>query len=138
MLVKSIRFCDFPVTFVCDEKCEKAWGISNRMRIMLSDNEDDYEYPTDNELGIAPVKPGTWEGEDTKPTTESEKGNKWCVRECERSKMFDGHMNDFSKRVKNFKTEEIKLDEQTNQGFRMEETGDEPNNKSEDSSSGTA
>jgi hypothetical protein len=32
----------------CDEKCEKAWGRSNRPKVQLSANEDDYAFLSDD------------------------------------------------------------------------------------------
>ena len=46
---------------------------------------DDYSYIPDYALGRAPTHPGTWEGDQGKPLHPSERLNKWCVRECERS-----------------------------------------------------
>ena len=70
----------------CDGKCHKAWGINNRPKRQLSEDEDDYEYLSDNELGEAPENPGTYEGGQGKNPKSL---NKWCARECERSKIFD-------------------------------------------------
>lgn len=66
----------------CDGNCAKAWGRSQRP---TRDGEDDYV--PDAELGIAPVDPGTYEGEDSKPLSVTQFPNKWCVRECERCVM---------------------------------------------------
>jgi hypothetical protein len=93
----------------CDAKCDKAWGINNRPRVQLSDDEDDYEFLADDELGAAPVDPGTYEGGHAKPDEVPEKHNKWCARECERSVLLDGlghgrfqpELEDFTKRVTN-------------------------------------
>ena len=71
----------------CDGNCRKAWGINNRPRVQLSDDPDDFEYLADDELGDAPVDPGTYEGMSAKPLSVAEFPNKWCVRECERCKM---------------------------------------------------
>ncbi len=49
-------------TFACDTQCDKAFGISGREKVSLSDDEDDYRYLTDGELGQAPQCTGTWEG----------------------------------------------------------------------------
>jgi hypothetical protein len=68
----------------CDRRCNKAWGINNRSRIQLSESEEDYAFLADDELGEAPVDPGTYEGLDAKPISPDEFPNKWCVRECER------------------------------------------------------
>lgn len=68
----------------CDGMCNKAWGICNRPKRQLSDDPDDYEYLSDNELGEAQIDPGTYEGGYAKPLVQPTIHNKWCVRECER------------------------------------------------------
>ena len=105
---KEIIYFGQKAKVVCDEKCNKAWGINNRPRIQLSDNEDDTCYLSDDELGKAPADPGTYEGGHAKPACAEEMMNKWCVRECERSSMSNpGECDkelvlcDFSKRVYN-------------------------------------
>lgn len=107
--VKLIQYFGSPAAVACDAKCEKAWGINSRPREQLSKtNEDDYAFLADDELGIAPLDPGTYEGGDAKPLPyNDDKLNKWCVRECERCAMY-GHIEktkgpvaqlpDFSKR----------------------------------------
>lgn len=74
----------------------------------LSENEDDYAYLADDELGDAPEDPGTYEGDDAKPINKIGIPNKWCVRQCERCAMsHPGEWNkplplpDFSNRVYN-------------------------------------
>ena len=63
----------------------KAWGINIRQKIEFdANNPDDIAYLTDGELGDAPVDPGTYEGNCSKPRSPREM-NKWCARECERS-----------------------------------------------------
>lgn len=84
---RLITYCGQTAKVCCDGKCEKAWGINNRLRVQLSDEEDDYAWLSDNELGIAPINPGTYEGSDAKPLSVMEFPNKWCVRECERCTM---------------------------------------------------
>ena len=76
-----------PAKVGCDEKCNKAWGIMFRPKEQLSDDDDDVVYLSDDELGDAPENPPIWEGGDGKPTCDSEKMNKWCVRQCERCEM---------------------------------------------------
>lgn len=80
------------VAFVsCDRKCHKAWGVNSRPRHMLDkSNPDDFVFLSDSFLGTAPENPGTYEGCDGKPGN-FHKGplNKWCVRECERSALFE-------------------------------------------------
>lgn len=90
MIVKSLIFFGQPATHACDGKCSKAWGRNGgRPRVQIGDHVDDYAYLADDELGEAPVDPGTYEGDHAKPA--HAKGpddiNKWCVRECERSWM---------------------------------------------------
>jgi len=96
----------------CDEKCHKAWGFNNRPKEQLSEDDDDYAFLSDDELEIAPVDPGTYEGECAKPLSKTEIPNKWCVRECERcamSKPNESHLPlqlpDFSKRMYNISQE---------------------------------
>lgn len=104
MLRSNIVYCGDNVITVCDLKCEKAWGITNRPKLELKDDEDDYVYLADVELENAPDDPGTYEGSDGKPFKPT-KHNKWCIRECERCVMFDlGEdlwVPDFSKRYYN-------------------------------------
>lgn len=76
-----------PAKVGCDEKCNKAWGIMLRPKEQLSDDDDDVVYLSDDELGDAPENPPIWEGGEGKPTCDSEKMNKWCVRQCERCVM---------------------------------------------------
>lgn len=71
----------------CDCRCNKAWGMDNRPRIQLSDDEDDWAYLADPELGEAPIDPGTFEGWHRKPLSPDEFPNRWCVRQCERCVM---------------------------------------------------
>lgn len=71
----------------CDRNCDKAWGITQRPTHQLSDDPDDFEFLADDELGIAPADPGTYEGGHAKPSSPVEFPNKWCVRECERCAM---------------------------------------------------
>lgn len=84
---RLITYFGQPAKVCCDGKCEKAWGINNRTRDQLSNKEDDYAWLSDDELGIAPINPGTYEGSDAKPLSVMEFPNKWCVRECERCTM---------------------------------------------------
>ena len=95
---KIITYCGQTAKVACDEKCNKAWG-NKRPRVFLDINEteiftsfdpdidgvdpDNFAYCSDDELGDAPINPGTYEGfEDAaKPSNKEEIGNKWCVRE---------------------------------------------------------
>ena len=82
-----IQYFDQPCKVVCDEKCNKAWGINNRPHQTLSEDPDDIVWLSDSELGEAPTDPGTYEGGCAKPTNPAQIPNKWCVRECERCAM---------------------------------------------------
>jgi hypothetical protein len=84
---KIIQYFDQPCKIACDEKCAKAWGISTRPSVSLSENPDDIVWLSDGELGDAPINPGTYEGGHAKPTGPAQIPNKWCVRECERCAM---------------------------------------------------
>ncbi len=79
----DIQFMYVYVEVSCDGKCNKAWGINSRPR-----NSDDTQIE-DECLGEAPIDPGTTEGWDKKPKSLKEFPNRWCVRECERSKLKD-------------------------------------------------
>jgi hypothetical protein len=107
---KIITFCFQKAKVRCDEKCNKAFGISSRPFIKLSDNVDDIVRLSDDEVGEAPIDPGTYEGGDAKPIPKDKIPNKWCVRECERCSMSQPekyneplNLKDWSKRVYNFK-----------------------------------
>jgi hypothetical protein len=108
----TIQYFRQPVIVLCDEKCNKAWGINSRPKEQLSENEDDYAFLSDSELGEAPEDPGTYEGGQGKPSSSKYFPNKWCVRECERCGRFYADEEiikpDFSKRVYNIKTSEVK------------------------------
>ena len=82
-LISHIFYLGQLAIVACDRRCDKAWGVNSRPKVQLSDDEDDYEILSDDELGIAPADPGSYEGQDGKPT--DRRHNKWCVRECERS-----------------------------------------------------
>ncbi len=93
MIQKSIRFFGEPYTIACDGRCDKAWGINGRPRHYFQSQEvapDDYVYLPDSWLGTAPF-PETYEGGYGRPCDgQNEDGNtmnKWCTRECERSKL---------------------------------------------------
>lgn len=87
MIAKLIRWFGQPALLGCDARCEKAWGINTRPKRMLGEDEDDYVFLADDELGEAPTNPGTYEGPDGKPGPDDERLNKWCARECERSEL---------------------------------------------------
>jgi hypothetical protein len=84
---KTITYCGIQAKVGCDEKCNKAWGITLRPKEQLSDDFEDVVYLSDDELGDAPKYPKCWEGGDGKPTCDEEKMNKWCIRQCERCVM---------------------------------------------------
>lgn len=105
MFEKKITYFGQTAIVSCDAKCDKAWGINNRPKVYLKDEDeypDDFYYLADGELGTAPIDPGTYEGNDGKPddARSAEDMNRWCVRECERCSL-NGPINDFSKRVYN-------------------------------------
>lgn len=100
---KTITYFGQQVKVACDGKCNKAWGINNRPRIEFSkEDPDDMAFLSDDEIKEnAPADPGTYEGGCTKPVDDSEKPNKWCVRECERCAFEENGkliLRDFSKR----------------------------------------
>lgn len=93
MLKKQIRFFGEHVVLACDGRCDKAWGISGRARVRLSEDVDDYVYVPDSALGSAEY-PQTWEGlamegrPSDEPLADAERMNRWCARECERSGIY--------------------------------------------------
>jgi len=120
MIKKDIIYFGGECVLFCDGKCDKAWGINGREKVNLSNcpedsedyDEDNVEWLADDELGEAPKDPGTYEGGHAKPVCDEDKLNKWCCRECERSKMinksevtedtdFEFLLSDFSVRLKN-------------------------------------
>jgi hypothetical protein len=108
MLKKQIVYFGQQCILACDGNCNKAWGINSRPKNQLSEeDEDDYEWLSDNELKFAPQNPGTYEGDHAKPIITDEKLNKWCARECERSSIFKLDepiiLDDFNKRIPNIK-----------------------------------
>lgn len=103
MITKEIIYFRKKMILACDKKCDKAWGISKRKNILLDiEDEDDIAFLSDNELGVAPLNPGTYEGGDGKPIDECELLNKWCCRECERSSLFNIDEEDIDKKLKDF------------------------------------
>jgi len=80
-----VKYCGKPMRVCCDGNCGKAWGINGRPKIQLDPaDEDDFVWLADDELGVAPLDPGTYEGGEGKPPNADYFPNKWCVRECER------------------------------------------------------
>ena len=65
----KIIFFGQKVLLICDAKCDYAWGIN-------------WYGP---KIPPAPEDPGTYEGGYAKPLNKTH--NKWCARECERSKL---------------------------------------------------
>jgi hypothetical protein len=107
-IARRVIYFGQPGVVICDARCDKAWGINNRPLVQFSEDQDDTAFLADNELGEAPADPGTYEGGCAKPTEPSERLNKWCVRECERSAMSRSGRGDevveapdFSKRLFN-------------------------------------
>ena len=111
LVVSRKRSFGREVILACDGNCAKAWGINNHPKVELSDDEDDYAFLADDELGIAPTNPGTYEDGQGKPPEPVH--NKWCLRECERSascevSKFTGDLKlpDFSQRIFNMPQEQ--------------------------------
>lgn len=109
MICKPILYFGKNVILVCDAQCNKAWGNNNRPFVRLSQRQDDIEWLSDEELSEAPANPGTYEGDEAKPTYSEERLNKWCARECERSRIVDPcedfKLHDWTKRVQNIQKE---------------------------------
>jgi hypothetical protein len=77
----------------CDARCDKAWGVNGRRvragnTIQMSDDEEDVVYLADHETGTSPFQGMTCVEDGTKPTTRSDH-NRWCLRECERSRVVE-------------------------------------------------
>ena len=107
---QAIVYFGHPAKVCCDGKCEKAWGLSNRPVLQLTDDEDDHAWLSDSEVGIAPIDPGTYEGGDAKPLSVMEFPNKWCVRECERCTMSKPGEFDKPLAVRSFETRFINIE----------------------------
>lgn len=99
-----------PHALLCDGQCDKAWGAGDRAIVQLSDDENDYEYLSDNELEQAPENPGSFEGWDYKPRCQADLHNRWCARACERAvKIPLWHIDalpDFTQRIRNLPKKE--------------------------------
>ena len=102
---KLITYLGQQAKVACDEKCHKAWGNNSRPKIQLSDEDDDFAFLSDEELGIAPIDPGIYEGGHAKPTLKSEIPNKWCVRECERCSISKPGEYNLPLKLKDFSTQ---------------------------------
>ena len=106
MIKKEIIYFGQKSILGCDNKCHKAWGLNNRPKIVDENNIHNVIWLSDNQIEEdAPINPGTIEGWDSKPTCDEEKLNKWCARECERSKIVKINekliLTDWSKRLYN-------------------------------------
>ena len=95
MIQKQVRFFGEQVVLACDGRCDKAWGINGRARVLLSTKDDDHVLVPDSALGAAPPPGqtvGVAEGNDCKPSavplTDGGRMNKWCARECERGGIY--------------------------------------------------
>lgn len=128
MIAKAIRYFGQPCILVCDAKCNKAWGYE-RPHFYLGEpgqpvhgwghimeypkddaiELDDFVFLSDDELPDAPADNGWYEGGEGKPTCDSERLNKWCARNCERSIIVDDNedftLPDFSARRYNIPRE---------------------------------
>lgn len=109
MLISKLKAYGQEIVIACDQNCSKAWGRACRPRLSLNpDDEDDFAYIPDDDLGIAPRDPETYEGDHAKPM-HPDRHNKWCLRECERSKSCLATefprlaLEDFTKPVYNYK-----------------------------------
>lgn len=120
MIAKAILFAGSPCVLACDAHCSKAWGSNTRPRRYRTASgeyaevknmdavidEDDYAYLADSELGIAPADSPFTENDEHKPQRPSQRLNRWCARECERSVIVDigetVELPDFSQRFYNF------------------------------------
>lgn len=105
MFVTVVPFLFKKVAVMCDGNCKKAWGIGLRPKNRLSDDDENWEWLADHELGEAPSDPGTSDGGFRKPQDEGHVLNKWCIWQCERAVFVEYFRNlelpDFSKRIPN-------------------------------------
>ena len=101
---KIITYFNESVKVACDERCDKAWGLPSRPRVQMDPNDENTQFMlADDELGTAPVDPGTYEGRDAKPVNKENIPNKWCVRCCERCAMSDPGESHLPLELKSFK-----------------------------------
>lgn len=98
---KIITYFGQKAKVACDQKCNKAFGINSRPRNL--DENIDAEYLSDDELGEAPIDPGTYYGGDAKPVNKSQIPNKWCIRECERCAISEPGMIDSPLQLPDFR-----------------------------------
>ena len=75
-----IKYCYQPALIMCDGKCNIAWGLSKYNADGLRPEYVGKPVPRDT---------GVSEGTDSKPRSSKSFPNRWCVRECERSRMVD-------------------------------------------------
>ncbi len=105
MILKVVNCFGQPCALACDARCEKAWGLSRRPQILVSEDPVEWAFRSDLELPTAPAHPGTTVGSEVKPRGPGERLNRWCAEECERSLMLRvgdelAQLPDFSNRVK--------------------------------------
>jgi len=48
MEVKEIIYFGQKAKVICDGNCEKAWGINNRPKVQIGDNEDEVDQKINN------------------------------------------------------------------------------------------
>ena len=104
LLARAIVFCGRPLVLVCDGRCDLAWGNDRRPRISHSADPDDFTWVGDDDPMCSPGAPApgdlSSEGDELKPSTaalansDSSRMNKWCARQCERSRMRDPELPD--------------------------------------------
>jgi hypothetical protein len=96
LLARPILFCDDWAIITCDGRCDKAWGMQNRPKRMLSADPDDYVYLADDDpmIGQTPNSSELGsEGDEEKPSDSALQAkysylmNRWCARACERATM---------------------------------------------------
>ena len=94
LLARPMLFCGREIVLACDGRCDLAWGMERRRRRMLSAGDpDDFVYLGDGHPDVGSPPPPRelgCEGGDFKPsavqlTDGSDKMNRWCARQCERS-----------------------------------------------------
>ena len=103
---RPINYMGNSCVVACDGQCHKAFGIQERPRLNFDPADaDDHALFSDQELGLAPERPMSFEGGEGKPILIGDVLNKWCVRQCERSQLEDIDniivLPDFSKRIYN-------------------------------------
>jgi hypothetical protein len=83
---KIITFFGKRMKVGCDGKCNKAWGKAKRPKQTLNPSDpDDFSWLADSEIAEqAPADPGSRESGDSKPVSQDNLLNSWCVMQCER------------------------------------------------------